>query len=103
MCGSPPRICVSITSWSESNSIFVFSNVASQTVLTAQIKIAKIQKIEIFSRFRLVNTRDRAHLEVRAYDEEGNVFSSLDGFRFKWDVESGSENILRVPLRDSSH
>ena len=78
-------------------------DLSSQTVLTAQIKIAKIQKIEIFSRFRLVNTRDRAHLEVRAYDEEGNVFSSLDGFRFKWDVESGSENVLRVPLRDSSH
>jgi hypothetical protein len=38
---------------------------------------------------------------VRAYDKEGNVFSSLDGFRFDWDVVSGAQNVRRIPMKDS--
>ena len=38
---------------------------------------------------------------MRAFDSEGNVFSSLDGFRFDWDVISGSQNIRRIPMKDS--
>jgi hypothetical protein len=40
---------------------------------------------------------------VRAYDSEGNIFSSLDGFHFDWEVLSGSEFLRRIPLKDQAH
>lgn len=64
--------------------LIIYSFAASTTVLTAQIKVARIARIEISSRFRQVSRGDTLHLQVRAYDAEGNVFSSLDGLRFDW-------------------
>ena len=64
--------------------------------MQAQVEMAKIARIEIFSRFRQLSRGDKQHLAVRAYDDEGNVFSTLDGFRFNWDVLSGPENIRRI-------
>ena len=69
------------------NNIF---KLGSNTVLTAQIKVAKINRIEIFTRFRQVSTGDQINLQALAYDVEGNVFSSLDGLRFEWLVISGN-------------
>lgn len=43
------------------------------------------------------------HLEVRAYDEEGNQFSSLEGFRFDWAILSGHENVMRVTPEAAGH
>jgi hypothetical protein len=65
------------------------------------VEIAKIARIEIFSRFRQLSRGDSQHLAVRAFDKEGNVFSTLDGFRFDWDVVSGAHNIRRIPIKDS--
>ena len=74
----------------------------SRQVLSAQIKVAQIEKLEIFSRFRQMNRGDRQHLEVRAYDDEGNVFSSLDGLHFDWEVTAGAQKIRRIALKDSA-
>lgn len=76
---------------------------ASTTVLTAQIKVAKIARIEIASRFRQVSRGDTLHLQVRAYDAEGNVFSSVDGLRFDWEVKAGHDNIRQLPFKDLLH
>ena len=46
---------------------------------------------------------DNLHLQVRAYDAEGNVFSSLDGLRFDWRVMSGHSNIRELPFKDVMH
>jgi hypothetical protein len=27
---------------------------------------------------------DKKHIDVVGYDDEGNIFSGLDGFRFDW-------------------
>ena len=78
-------------------------NLGSYQVLHAEIKVAKIEKLEIFSRFRQINRGDRQHLAVRAYDDEGNIFSSLSGLRFDWDATTGAKNIRRIPLKDSAH
>ena len=75
----------------------------SGQVLNAEIKVSKISKIEIFSRFKQFNLGDRAHIEVRATDDEGNTFSCLDGFKFEWQVSSGHQNIMRMSLKDTAH
>lgn len=36
---------------------------------------------------------DKKHIDVVAYDDEGNIFSGLDGFRFDWSIVSGAEFI----------
>ena len=58
----------------------------SGQTLKAQIKVGKIHTIEIFSRFRQIAKGDRAHLEVRARDDENDVFSTLEGFKFDWSI-----------------
>ena len=57
---------------------------SSSQVLTAQIKVAKIARLEIHSRMRQVAKNDKVHLEARAIDSEGNSISSLDGLQFDW-------------------
>lgn len=52
----------------------------SGSVLTSTVKVKRIHRIEIFSRFRQIARGDRAQLEVKAYDDEGNVFSTVEGF-----------------------
>lgn len=57
----------------------------------------------MFSRFRQINKNDNMHLEVRAYDEEGNSFNSLEGFKFDWVIVSGHDNIMRISSKDAGH
>ena len=77
--------------------------VASTTVLTAEVKVEKIHRIEIFSRFKQINRGDKLHLRVLGYDEEGNTFSSLDGLRFDWEILNGHKNIREIPFKDTAH
>ncbi len=45
---------------------------------------------------------DYEQLDVVAYDEEGNIFSSLTGFSFDWIIEYGNENVKIVSWREAS-
>ena len=43
---------------------------------------------------------------VRAYDEQGNEFSTLEGLEFIWSVESASgkgDNVKLIKFRDSTY
>ena len=71
--------------------------------MTVEVKVAKIQRIEIFSRFKQINKGDNYHLEVRAFDDEGNAFNTMEGFKFDWAVKEGHENIMRISSKDASH
>lgn len=52
---------------------------------------------------RQINTGDNLHLEVIAYDSQGNTMSTLDGLHFDWTVDSGHENIRVIPFKDVDH
>jgi hypothetical protein len=45
---------------------------------------------------------DYEHLDLDAYDEEGNLFSGLNGYRFDWNIESGNQNVKVVSWREAS-
>jgi hypothetical protein len=68
----------------------------SGQALTAAVTVGKVARLEIFARFRQIPKGDRQRLHVRGYDDEGNIFSTLDGFRFDWSEVSGGSNILRI-------
>lgn len=40
---------------------------------------------------------DHKHIDVVGYDDEGNLFSSMDGFRFDWSVIDGLDHIKMTP------
>lgn len=71
--------------------------------LKAEIKVAKIHRIEIFSRFGQINKGDSQYLEVKAFDDEGRAITTLEGFNFDWTVVNGAENIMRVKPREAGH
>lgn len=41
-------------------------------------------------------------MHVTGYDEEGNVFSSLDGLRFDWSISKGADKIKRIQMSQYS-
>ena len=41
------------------------------------------------------------HLMVKAYDDDGNAFSSLEGFSFDWTILDGHDSIMRVSPQDA--
>ena len=42
-------------------------------------------------------------MQIAAFDEEGNLFNGLDGFRFDWNVEEGRDNVKVVSLQVAAH
>lgn len=46
---------------------------------------------------------DYQHLHIAAYDEEGNIFNSLDGLRFEWNIERGTDVVKIVTMREAAH
>ena len=79
------------------------NQIGSSQVLTAQIKVAAIAKLDIDSKMRQVAKNDKIHLLVRAVDGEGNSISSLDGLQFDWQIESGHDHVRTIAHKDSSH
>lgn len=63
--------------------------------------MAKIHKLEILTTVKSLRVKDYQRLIAQAFDEEGNVFSSLEGLRFRWQVVSGNEAVSLPKLKDS--
>lgn len=52
-----------------------------------EVYVAPIQRIEIETTARSVAVGGVEALRIRAFDAEDNVFSSLEGLRFEWEIE----------------
>ena len=48
------------------------------------VRIRKVNKITISSKSRMMNIKEVQRLELIAFDNDGNTFTSLEGLRFKW-------------------
>ncbi|KAJ5070893.1 nuclear pore membrane glycoprotein [Anaeramoeba ignava] len=74
--------------------IYAEEKVSGQ-VLRCEVFVDKITKIEILTRSRTIYVDSSIELlEVQGYDSEGNVFSSLSGISFDWEINSKGKNIL---------
>eukprot|EP00915_Cephaloidophora_sp_WS-2016_P002576 GHVH01003457.1.p1 GENE.GHVH01003457.1~~GHVH01003457.1.p1 ORF type:complete len:2074 (-),score=269.05 GHVH01003457.1:99-6320(-) len=74
-------------------------DVISGSELRAEVHVTKIRRIELETSMRSINVGATEALQVRAYDSQGNVFSSLEGVRFTWAVTN--QKILRSLALDS--
>jgi nuclear pore complex protein Nup210 len=59
----------------------------------SEVYLDRIHRVQILTSTRLVNVGDVETLKVQAFDEQGNVFSSLEGLAFDWLLNA--DGILR--------
>ena len=50
--------------------------------------------------YRHLYVNDKKHLDVIGYDDEGNIFNGLDGFRFDWEILDGKSNAKLIQRPD---
>ncbi len=57
-------------------------------------RVAKVSRIEILTKLRTIDVGNIETLEILGYDQDGNVFSTLEGMRFEWTIPSSVSSIL---------
>ncbi|XP_012845839.1 PREDICTED: nuclear pore complex protein GP210-like [Erythranthe guttata] len=74
-------------------------------VVRYHVYVDAISRIQIFNTPPKLDVDNLATLSVRAFDSEDNVFSSLMGLRFMWQLMAETHglprNLVHVPLKDS--
>ena len=75
---------------------------SSGQVLETQAKIGIIDRLAININYKHLYINDKKHIDVVAYDDEGNIFSGLDGFLFDWSIASGVD-FIKVIQRPESY
>ncbi|XP_073140167.1 nuclear pore complex protein GP210 [Henckelia pumila] len=77
----------------------------SGTVIRCKVYIDAISRIQIFHNSIKLDLDGLATLRVRAFDSEENVFSSLVGLQFSWqlmpEIDGFPHNLIHVPLKES--
>jgi len=78
-------------------------NKETHDTFKCESRIAKVARIEILTKLRTIDVGNVETLEVLGYDEEGNVFSTLEGMRFEWTISpSESSNLEFVSIKVNS-
>ena len=65
-----------------------------------KIGFAEVSKISIEKNFDTINVGDIFELHVLAHDERGNIFSSLEGWKFNWKILNGHNNAQLIKFID---
>jgi hypothetical protein len=61
------------------------------------VKLGKIDRIAINVNYKHFYVNDKKHVDLVAFDDEGNIFSGLEGFRFDWSIQSGAQHMKIIP------
>ncbi|XP_078278924.1 nuclear pore membrane glycoprotein 210-like [Rhinoraja longicauda] len=101
-CSNSAVISARSTQRTRLTSIIIAEETVTGQVLRCDVMVDKINQIEILSTTRELYVDDSLlKLTVRALDEEGNTFSSLEGFIFDWSIvnNENSENNAESPRK----
>lgn len=55
-----------------------------------EVRLALLNRIQIFTKFKTIEANATEVLELIGYDEQGNAFSTLEGLKFSWKLEPNS-------------
>ncbi|BBM97560.1 nuclear pore complex protein Nup210 [Marchantia polymorpha subsp. ruderalis] len=85
------------------------TDIITGQVLRCEVFVDKLSRIRIFHHSLKLDLDGLAALRIRAFDSEENVFSSLVGLQFMWQLsplnpvgESLSHKLTHVPLKDTA-
>ncbi|XP_038670312.1 nuclear pore membrane glycoprotein 210-like isoform X3 [Scyliorhinus canicula] len=101
-CSNTALISVRSTQPTRLTSIIIAEETVTGQVLRCDVMVDLINQIEIVSTTRELYVDDSLlKLTVRALDEEGNTFSSLEGFIFEWSIMKNEDmnNIAESPSK----
>lgn len=73
----------------------------SGTHLICVAKVGKVHHLSIHQHFKQFHEGTYNFVEVIGFDDDDNVFSTMDGFRFDWSITSGQEVLKRVQLKEA--
>ncbi|KAF3328130.1 nuclear pore complex protein GP210 [Carex littledalei] len=83
------------------------TDLISGTAIRCKVIIDNISRIQIFHHAVKIDLDELAVLQIRGFDDEDNVFSSLAGLRFLWQLlpKSGKaddkHHLVHVPLKET--
>ena len=81
------------------SSIFVSADEAnSESEMKIPVRIRTVKKIRIASKSRMMNIKEVQRLELFAFDNDENTFTSLEGLRFKWRLVQDTKILESVPI-----
>ncbi|KAJ8622832.1 hypothetical protein MRB53_031361 [Persea americana] len=107
-CSTSARL-ISIAPYSGRKETAVYAaDLLSGTVIRCEVFIDTIFRIQIFHHSVKLDLHGLSTLHVRAFDEEENVFSSLVGLQFIWQLTPKSleadgvlHHLVHIPLKDT--
>ena len=73
----------------------------SGTVLKCNTKVGQVDKLDIFTRSKQFSVNSNQQLIVVGYDDDDNIFSSMDGFSFDWTITEGTDIIKKFSAPDT--
>ena len=87
--------------------MLIATDKTSGRVLRCEVFVDHVASMKIETTTRTLYKDDVEDVQVQAFDEEGNLFSTLDGLSFRWSIlplnVARATNILKfVPFRDVS-
>jgi len=74
----------------------------SYETLRSEAKIARVHSLALEVRYKQITVDTKYKLKLVGYDDQGNRFSTLDGFQFDWKIERGSEIVHIVQAKDTN-
>ncbi|KAG0553510.1 hypothetical protein KC19_12G017200 [Ceratodon purpureus] len=106
---STSAVLTSIASYSgrKTTAVHATDSLTGQ-ILRCEVFIDKISRIQIFHHSLKLDLDGLATLRIRAFDTEDNVFSSLAGLQFMWQLSPLSQTgdvahrLLHVPLKQTA-
>ena len=66
-----------------------------------KIEFGEVDKISIEKNFDSLNVGDMSELHVLARDKKGNIFSSLEGWKFYWHIKKGHSSAQLTKLMEN--
>ncbi|KMZ74645.1 hypothetical protein ZOSMA_124G00360 [Zostera marina] len=104
-CSTSARL-TSIASYSGRKETAVYAtDTKSGSVIRCEVFIDKITRIQIFHHSVKLDIGGLSTLQIRAFDDNENVFSSLVGLRFNWSLMpqsiDGDNHLLHIPLKET--
>ena len=72
----------------------------SNEIFKCKVGFSEVKTISIENNFDSINVGDVFELHVLAHDEKGNIFSSLEGWKFNWKIISGHNNAQLIKLTE---
>lgn len=104
-CSTSARL-TSIASYSGRKETAVYATeISSGSVIRCEVFIDKITRIQIFHHSVKLDIGGLSTLQIRAFDDNENVFSSLVGLQFNWNLMPQSiesdNHLLHIPLNET--